>query len=714
MANTFTAKEAKRITEEYFDLESRLAKSVTLFENSKTTIQNAIDQIRWKKTYGILTGIPIDEINRDKLGISVKKLRDHGYETIADVSMTDPRDLAEEINGIGENTAFMIRSVADRIIKETQDTIKLKINFDDQSPEMTDLVSAVYQFMHSYELLLSCKDFVEEYNDYINDHLDAIACRKGFFKWLFTSGEKKEVANASFLALSDLLESDRVAKIRAALDQIDANEHTDPINVWEDFKEHSVDYYTRIEEVDPDILGNGDVLYGLPEYLAEEIQNQELDLTGLRATLRRYQELGVKYIIHQKRVLLGDEMGLGKTVQAIGAMVHLRNEGGTHFIVVCPASVISNWCREVEKHSDLPVTRIHGASRGSAFKRWLEEGGVAVTTYETTEFLHTDHRFDCMVVDEAHYIKNPRAYRSQNVKRLCKNADNLLFMTGTAIENKVDEMISLIQVLQPEVGEQIKKIAFMVSAPQFREKVSPVYYRRKREEVLTELPELIEYEEWCNLNLEERAKYEMAIYAKSFVDARRVSWNVGNPEKSTKGKRLMEIVEEAKSEGRKVIVFSYFLDTIDLVCKLLGKACMPAINGSVTPQKRQEIIDAFDKAPAGSVLPAQIQSGGTGLNIQTASVVIICEPQLKPSIENQAISRAYRMGQARNVLVYRLLAENTLDERIIDLLAEKQEIFNAFADDSVAGVETMELDQTTLKEMMEEERKKLEEGIVQN
>lgn len=103
----------------------------------------------------------------------------------------------------------------------------------------------------------------------------------------------------------------------------------------------------------------------------------------------------------------------------------------------------------------------------------------------------------------------------------------------------------------------------------------------------------------------------------------------------------------------------------------------------MTPNRRQEIIDDFDNAPAGKVLISQIIAGGTGLNIQSASVVIFCEPQLKPSIENQAIARAYRMGQARNVLVYRLLCENTIDERITEMLAEKQAIFNAFADKSV-------------------------------
>ena len=122
-----------------------------------------------------------------------------------------------------------------------------------------------------------------------------------------------------------------------------------------------------------------------------------------------------------------------------------------------------------------------------------------------------------------------------------------------------------------------------------------------------------------------------------------------------------------------------------MVIQTVKDQCINPINGSISPQRRQEIIDEFDKAPPGTVLPTQIQSGGTGLNIQSASVVVICEPQFKPSIENQAISRAYRMGQTRNVLVYRLLCANTVDEKLMNLLNEKQSIFDAFADKSVAA-----------------------------
>jgi hypothetical protein len=206
---------------------------------------------------------------------------------------------------------------------------------------------------------------------------------------------------------------------------------------------------------------------------------------------------------------------------------------------------------------------------------------------------------------------------------------------------------------------------------------------------------------------EEEAVYEEAVLSRLFADARRVSWNTPDLKDSSKANRLMEIVEEAKRSQRRVIVFSFFLDTVRRVCELLGERCMPPITGALTPARRQEIIDEFSRSPSGTVLPAQIQSGGTGLNIQAASVVIICEPQFKPSIESQAISRAYRMGQARNVLVYRLLCEETVDERITELLEQKQEIFDAFADESVAGKESLGLDDSGFGGIIEDEIRRI-------
>ena len=180
-------------------------------------------------------------------------------------------------------------------------------------------------------------------------------------------------------------------------------------------------------------------------------------------------------------------------------------------------------------------------------------GGVAVTTYETTAYfkLPDDFKFSMLVVDEAHYIKNPDANRSINTRAICAHAQRLLFMTGTALENNVDEMVNLIDILRPDIAKQISRMKMLSSAPQFREKVATVYYRRKREDVLTELPELLENEEWCQLCAEEEQAYEEAVLSRNYNAARRVSWNVSDLKNSCKANRMLEIIEEAKSEDRK-------------------------------------------------------------------------------------------------------------------------------------------------------------------
>ena len=164
----------------------------------------------------------------------------------------------------------------------------------------------------------------------------------------------------------------------------------------------------------------------------------------------------------------------------------------------------------------------------------------------------------------------------------------------------------------------------------------------------------------------------------------------------------------AQEHGRKVIVFSFFRSTIQKVIELLGDRCSEPISGDISPQRRQEIVDAFGKAEDGAVLVSQVQAGGTGLNIQSASVIIFCEPQIKPSIENQAIARAYRMGQVRDVLVYRLLADDTIDEAMLELLKTKQLQFDSFADESVVGEESLKPSEAAwISRLVEDEKKRL-------
>lgn len=704
-ANSPFQKQLSKLT----DLEKKVETCRASLDRERDQIKTAAEMLMASNAMQILGAVPVEEVNRDRAGYRVKALRDAGITTMADIYSSSIYQLAA-INGISENAAFSMKRIAKQCLEEAQVGMKIKLSADNRSKQATELVKAIYTYRSKNDSREQLHRISEERAHALYHAKNTLSSVGNGMQWLFYSENERADMRNAYLEVSNAVEGEYAWSITRLSNHItDGRSVSDADKAWNDFREHNIEYISVLEEIVPGALGNDDGLYGLPEDLAREIQEEGFFPDGLLCTLRRYQEWGVKYILHQKKVLLGDEMGLGKTVQAIATMVSLRNTGATHFMVICPASVVTNWCREIIKHSQLRATKIHGSGRSQALKSWGKTGGVAVTTFETTAYIKDEviEKLDLLIVDEAHYIKNPEARRSVNVKCLCAKADRLLFMTGTALENKVEEMVSLIQVLQPNIAESVQNMTFMSSAPQFRNRVAPVYYRRKREDVLTELPELIESKEWCTLNPGEKAIYEQTVLSKNYAAARRLSWNSDDIQKSCKATRLMEIIEEAENEARKVLVFSFFLDTIRSIGDLLGTRCYGPINGSVPPARRQEMIDGFDKAPAGSVLLAQIQSGGTGLNIQSASVVVICEPQFKPSIENQAISRAYRMGQARNVLVYRLLCTNTIDEKITELLEQKQAVFNEFADRSVAAEQNelrdVEVDEKKFGQLIQEE-----------
>ena len=185
-------------------------------------------------------------------------------------------------------------------------------------------------------------------------------------------------------------------------------------------------------------------------------------------------------------------------------------------------------------------------------------------------------------------------------------------MTGTPLENNVDEMCYLVSCLNPQIASEVENLKSLAQAPIFREKLAPVYFRRKREDVLRELPELIEMDEWCELTQEDEKEYYQVTVKRHFMQMRQISWNVRNIRKSSKGKRLLEIYDAAKEERRKVAVFSFFRHTLEMVRELLGDVCLPIITGAMPPARRQEIVDQFNASDMNAVLVSQIQAGGTG------------------------------------------------------------------------------------------------------
>ena len=180
---------------------------------------------------------------------------------------------------------------------------------------------------------------------------------------------------------------------------------------------------------------------------------------------------------------------------------------------------------------------------------------------------------------------------------------------------------------------------------------------------------------------------------------------------SAKLQRLIEIVREAEENERRVLVFSHFRKVLDLVARSLPGPVFGPLTGSVPAGQRQQMVDEFSAAEHGAALVAQIVAGGVGLNIQSASVVVICEPQLKPTTEAQAIARAHRMGQVQSVQVHRLLSEESVDQRITELLAAKKQIFDDYArisDMADSSPEALDLSEAELvRDVVAAERRRL-------
>ncbi len=659
-----------------------------------------------------LAEVSVEELKKSKAGIRVSALIDAGFDNLYALSCAEDRELMA-IQGIGEKQLEAIRNIIAEFINRIAEYTGMRISNDvtGMDTDRKELIHALYKFRQCELIRKDAEGVSAEYHDFIG-LLRSEPIIRSRIKWLFSGRKAKDNTVLMLDEMVSFCNSPVFTRVKGFTDRYSQVNEIPQDTAIKDYERNSADYYALIER-----LGTGGsvrpaVYHSLSAELAAEIDAFPLDIAGFRGTLRAYQEFGTKYILSRERVLLGDEMGLGKTIQAIAAMTHIKaNDPGSHFLIVCPASVLINWCRELKKFSDIDTYLLHGAFTGEIFEKWQSLGGAAVTNYETMGKIvdRIDEHMDLalLVIDEAHYIKNPDAQRTKNIRRLDNESERILMMTGTPLENKVDEMCSLIDFIRPDMTARVRSLAHMSSVPQFREMIAPFYLRRTREQVLRELPEIEEEQEWCLMSARDRELYIEDITENDFAGMRRVSFRDESLCGSAKAGRLVELCDQACDEGRKVVVYSYFRETVERVRSLLGDRCAGVISGATPVTERQAVIDRFAEISEGRVLVCQIQSGGTGLNIQAASVVIFCEPQIKPSLTNQAISRVYRMGQVHNVLVYHLLCEDTVDEAMLIRLGDKQSEFDTYADKSALAEATDNLlDHEWIRQFINKEREK--------
>jgi SNF2 family DNA/RNA helicase len=440
----------------------------------------------------------------------------------------------------------------------------------------------------------------------------------------------------------------------------------------------------------------------LPKFIIEKVNQVHINENQLKVTMRPYQEFGAKFLLYQKNILLGDEMGLGKTIQALAVANHLFQEHQRKCMILLPLSVLENWNKEILKWTELPVYRFSASNKNKIndFIKWKQEGGILLANYEQAKYLIQGVdgvQIDLLILDEAHYIKNADAMRTKNSIALAQRANYKLFMTGTPLENNVREMQHLVSVLNPDLPESVFRER--PDEEDFKKDLANVYLRRKREEVLDELPEMEVINLWSEFSDKQIELYETEAFSEgcSVMKLRRMAF-LG--EESEKIKQIIDICKEARENGMKVLIFSYFkTDVLYRLRELLTYTASDILSGDISPARRQEVIDEFSKDSNQTVLLAQIEAGGVGLNIQSANIVILCEPQWKPSTEQQAISRVYRMGQTRDVLVYRLLTKDSIDEPIMALIHKKEVEFDKYAKDSLVADAFVASEKMTEKEV---------------
>ncbi|GAA2577537.1 DEAD/DEAH box helicase [Actinomadura fulvescens] len=682
---------------------------------AKAAVQDALGPLRRRAAREQLASMPVARLKDVTDGrLRLPALERAEIETVLQVLDTTPYEL-QCLPGIGPQTANQIHAAAGQIAEAAERVASIRIGLDRADAETTALVVALHLLVDAGPDVPRAAEAAVEVDERLSPLINMAAPAVNWWRRLFSTRHRREQAMDALAALAELLREERARGTpgllaQASVDLLRPRVSSD--EAWIDFELRASDYYALLAELaaldserDP---GEG----FLPDDITRRVKEQPLDERHLRVSLRGYQSFGARFALAQRRVLLGDEMGLGKTVQAIAAIAHLSVTEATHFLVACPASVLINWLREIDARSALLAHPVHGPDRADALADWVRDGGIAVTTLDVLHTLRVPDgvRIGMLVVDEAHFVKNPDTRRSRAVAAWCARTQRVLFLSGTPMENRVEEFRNLVAHLQPALVPDIRRSDAAMGPRAFRAAVAPAYLRRNQHDVLVELPDVVHVDEWEEFSSADAAAYRRAVASGNFMAMRNAAYAV--PRRSAKLRRVVELVEEAAANELKVVVFSFFRDVLATVDAALGERAHGPISGSVPPAGRQAMVDAFTAEPGHAVLLSQIQAGGTGLNLQAASVVIICEPQVKPTLESQAVARAHRMGQVRPVQVHRILSTDSVDQRMLDLLQGKSALFDAYArrsDIAEASPEAVDISEQALaRQIVEEEQLRLE------
>ncbi|MGY2054775.1 DEAD/DEAH box helicase [Nocardia gipuzkoensis] len=455
---------------------------------------------------------------------------------------------------------------------------------------------------------------------------------------------------------------------------------------------------------------------------------------GLKTQLRPYQERGLAWLAAMSRMgcgaILADDMGLGKTVQVLALLVHEREtaeaaaEPPGPTLLVCPMSVVGNWQREAERFApDLRVWVHHGAGRraGAELDETVAAADLVVTTYallaRDAEELGRQH-WARVVLDEAQHIKNAGTRQARAARSL--RARHRLALTGTPVENRLEELRSIMDFAMPKVLGSPQSFRARFAVPIERERdqnaisrlrwlTQPFVLRRVKTDptVISDLPEKFEMTVRSNLTVEQAALYQAVVddMLAKIKDAKgmarkgavlgaltRLKQVCNHPahfladgssvlhrgaHRSGKLALVEDVLEAVLADGEKALLFTQFREFGELVAPYLVErfgAEIPFLHGGVPKKKRDAMVTRFQAPDGPPLMLLSLKAGGTGLNLTAANHVVHLDRWWNPAVENQATDRAFRIGQRRNVQVRKLVCVDTIEERIDEMINGKRQL----------------------------------------
>lgn len=447
--------------------------------------------------------------------------------------------------------------------------------------------------------------------------------------------------------------------------------------------------------------------------------------SGLNASLRPYQLTGFRWLKmlsdYQLGGILADEMGLGKTLQTITYLLsEKQNDPSMKALIIVPASLVYNWYQECKQFApELKVQVVNGGKDKRA-EQLETEADVYVTSYQSfrqDEKIHAKIAYQVLFLDEAQMVKNSQTKTAQALRKL--TIPKRFALSGTPVENRLDELWSIFQVIIP--GFFPSKAKFRkFSTELIAQMIQPFVLRRTKEEVLLDLPERIEINYFNELSKEQKEIYlaqleqiqkTLAQMNSDEFKKNRISILAGltrlrqiccSPQlylddfhgESGKLEQLKELLIQALENNRRILIFSQFASMLNLIEAELAKLDIPCfkLDGSTPSKQRMEMVEAFNQGDK-PVFLISLKAGGTGLNLTGANTVILYDLWWNPAVEDQATSRAHRMGQKEVVEVWRLITEGTIEEKIYELQQSKRELFD----------QVMQGDESSLSQLTEED-----------